>query len=264
MADRNRLRNFQVQEFFRSLENILLLPFDYTQASFDSAEFRTRRLDELERTLSVLLQRISQAYPEEHELLVDLTTLLNIVQEQRQHFQSLSFRNVLEQENPNAQTFMIGLARSGVGRPRYVITQDILQALHVGAGFRWADIARNLGVSERTLMRRRHEYQMFDAGHENFSALTNQQLDQLIREILHITPGIGYRLMQGALRQRGLRLQRRRILQSMQRVDPITTTLRASRTIIRRQYSVPCPNALWYIYILLFLTAIVNSLFLCF
>ena len=130
----------------------------------------------MERTLSVFLQRISQAYPEEHELLADLTTRLNIVQEQRQQFQSLSFRNVLEQENPNGRTFMIGLARSGVGRPRYIIAQDILHALHVGAGFRWANIARNLGVSERTLIRRRREYQMFDTGNESFSAMTNSNL----------------------------------------------------------------------------------------
>ena len=142
--------------------------------------------------------------------------------------------------------YSIGLVRSGVGRPRYEISQDMLQALRVGAGFRWADIARNLDVSEKTLMRRRREYQILDAvDANNFSAMTNQELDQLVREILHITPGIGYRLIQGALRQRGFHLQRRRVLQSMRRVDPITATLRASRTIIRRRYSVPCPSALW-------------------
>ncbi len=244
MVDRNRLRDFQIQEFFRSLENILVSSYDDTQASFDSAEFRTRRLDELERTLTVLLWRISEAYAGEHQLLADLTALLFMVQERREHCQSLSFQNVLEEENPNPLTF-IGLVRSGVGRPRYDISEDILQALHVGAGFRWADIARNLGVSERTLMRRRREYQMSVTDHGNFSAITDQELDQLIREILHVTPNIGYRLIQGAIRQRGLRLQRRRILQSMQRVDPITATLRASRMIIRHQYSVPCPNALW-------------------
>ena len=117
----NRLRDFQVQEFFRSLENVLLSSYDDNQASFNSAEFRTRRLDELERTLSVLLRIISQAYPGEHQLLADLTTLLNIVQERRDYFQSLSFRNVLEEENPNAQPlFMIGYVRSGEGRPRYI------------------------------------------------------------------------------------------------------------------------------------------------
>lgn len=126
MAEGNRLRDFQVQEFFRSLENILLSSYDGTQASFDSAEFRTRRLDELERTLSVLLRRIFQAYPGEYQLLADLTTLLNIVKERKDYFQSISFRNVLEEQNPNNQTFMIGLAVTpGVGRPRYRITQDV-------------------------------------------------------------------------------------------------------------------------------------------
>ena len=126
----NRLRDFQVQEFFRSLENVLLSSYDDNQASFNSAEFRTRRLDELERTLSVLLRIISQAYPGEHQLLADLTTLLNIVQERRDYFQSLSFRNVLEEENPNAQPlFMIGYVRSGEGRPRYNIYHRICYKL---------------------------------------------------------------------------------------------------------------------------------------
>ena len=141
---------------------------------------------------------------------------------------------------------MIGYVRSGEGRPRYNISQDKLQALHVGAGFHWADIARSLGVSERTLMRHRRELQMFDTDHDNnFAVMINRELHHLTRGILHVTPGIGYRLIQGALRQRGLCLQRRRVLESMRRVDPITATLHASRTIIRRQYSVPYPNALW-------------------
>ena len=114
----------------------------------------------------------------------------------------------------------------------------MLQALHVGAGFRWADIARNLGVSDRTLMRRRREYQMFDTDHDsNFAVMTNRELDHLIRGNLHITPGIGYRLIQGALRQPDFACKDGRVLELMQRVDPITATLRASRTIIRRQYS---------------------------
>ena len=41
-------------------------------------------------------------------------------------------------------------------------------------------------------------------------------------------------------------MQRRRVIDSLRRVDPISQTLRRSVRIHRRQYSVPGPNALWY------------------
>lgn len=243
MANRT-LRDFQVGEFFRSLQNILTSSLENT--SFDSAEYLSRRLDELERTLSVLLRRNREAYPTENQLLTDLNTLLENVCERRQHYQELSFRRMLDEDEQNTSSLSVGIIRSGVvGRPRFDISENILQGLHNGAGFRWAEIARNLGVSERTLRRRRLGYGMIIGTDEQFSNMEDVQLDLLVRQILHVTPGLGYRLVQGALRQRGVRVQRWRILQSLQRIDPITATLRASRTIIRRRYSVPCPNALW-------------------
>ena len=243
MANRNQLRYFQVEEFFRSLQNILILSFENTQgASFDSAKFQTRRLDVFERTLNVLLQRIREAYPAENQLLSDLALLLQMISEWRQHFQSLSFCTMFLEDEHNTRPLTVALVRSAVGRPRLDISENILQALHVGAGFSWAHIARNLGISERTLMRRRREYGIGNNGSSNFS---DMQIDQQVRGILQVTPGIGYRLIEGALRQRGFRVKRRRVLELMQREDPVISTLRASRTIIRRRYSVPCPNSLW-------------------
>ena len=243
MANRNQLRYFQVEEFFRSLQNILILSFENTQgASFDSAKFQTRRLDVFERTLNVLLQRIREAYPAENQLLSDLALLLQMISEWRQHFQSLSFRTMFLEDEHNTRPLTVALVRSAVGRPRLDISENILQALHVGAGFSWAHIARNLGISERTLMRRRREYGIGNNGSSNFS---DMQIDQQVRGILQVTPGIGYRLIEGALRQRGFRVKRRRVLELMQRVDPVTSTLCASSTIIRPRYSVPCPNSLW-------------------
>ena len=61
-----------------------------------------------------------------------------------------------------------------------------------------------------------------------------------------MTPGAGIRMVQGAVRQRRLVVQRDRILESLGRVDPLRALLRNARTIIRRTlYNVPCPNALW-------------------
>ena len=80
---------------------------------------------------------------------------------------------------------------------------------------------------------------------ENFSDVSNDDLDEYVREILEVTPSAGQRLVEGDLRKRGFRTQRHRIQDSIRRVDPVLRTLRAAQQIIRRVNSVPCPNALW-------------------
>ena len=80
---------------------------------------------------------------------------------------------------------------------------------------------------------------------ESFSQITNDELDNLIRDILTVTPQSGLGLIRGALRSRGLLVKRHRVISAMQRLDPVTSALRMSRMIIRRKYNVPCPNALW-------------------
>lgn len=101
------------------------------------------------------------------------------------------------------------------------------------------------GVSPRTLNHRRQELGM-PVGHDhNFSPLTDNELDTLVQEILSITPQSGVGLVLGALRSSGLRVQRRRVLESLRRLDPIASALRQSRRIIRRTYRVPGPNSLW-------------------
>ena len=88
-----------------------------------------------------------------------------------------------------------------VGRTRLQILQRQLQTLHNNASFRWADIGRILGILERTLHRRRHEFGLPVGVGENLSDVSN---DDLVREILEVTPSAGQRLAVGGLRQRGL------------------------------------------------------------
>jgi len=78
-----------------------------------------------------------------------------------------------------------------------------------------------------------------------YTELTDNQLDNLIRAALQVTPAAGLRMVQGYLRQRGLVVQRIRVLHSLRRLDPVTSTLRNARRIITRVYNVPFPNALW-------------------
>lgn len=238
-----------IDGFFTSLGRLLeSAEGQRNTASSDTAEFFSRRLRENERTLVTLMLRIEEAFPDGVGVISDLNELVLIMNEL-----SRDFDGIVEDSERSTFTAPLSLndrlsavARNGlVGRPRLQILQEQLQTLHNDAGFRWADIGRILGISERTLRRRRHEFGLPVGVGEDFSDVSNDDLDEYVREILEVTPSAGRRLVEGGLRQRGLRIQRYRIQESIQRVDPVVTTLRAAQQIIRRVYSVPCPNALW-------------------
>ena len=83
--------------------------------SFDSAEFLSRRLDGFERTL------------------------LFIVSQQRQHCEDLPYFALHAEEEEQLSIARVGVVRSGVpGRPRLDISEDLLEVLRNGTGFRWA------------------------------------------------------------------------------------------------------------------------------
>ena len=239
----SQLNDFEIEEFFFFFLKLLVSSLN-VDVSFDTAEFLSRRLDGYERNLSVLFARVRKSFPAEEELVADFNHLIQIVRQRRVHCETLSFRSLVLKDEDTVQEAFVMVSRTGVGRPRLEISPELLEALHGQLAFSWAHIARNLGVSESTLRRRRRLFGMPN-NWQTFSNIGNDALDHTVRDILRVTPRIGYRLVQGALRRRGLRIQRRRVLEALRRVDPVMITLRSSRSIIRRRYSVPCPNALW-------------------
>ena len=92
MSVRNQLTHYELEEFFRSLQDLLVLSLN-PSLSFDSAEFLSWRLDGFKRTLSILSSRlpVHVSYWSEVQLLSDLDTLLFIVSHQRQHCEDLSY-----------------------------------------------------------------------------------------------------------------------------------------------------------------------------
>lgn len=111
--------------------------------------------------------------------------------------------------------------------------------------FRWVSIAQLLGISERTLRRRREEFGLtVDSG---FTEISEEHLTIVIQAVRSVTPNIGQSRMIGALRSRGLHVQRWRIREIMRKIDPVGTALRWNQVVYRRKYSVPGPNALWHI-----------------
>jgi len=68
---------------------------------------------------------------------------------------------------------------------------------------------------------------------EEFSDDDDLDLDEYVREILEVTSSARQRLVEVGLWHRGLRIQRYRIQESIRRVDPVVSTLRAAQQIIR-------------------------------
>ena len=250
-----------IEEFFEALLRLIetaeLLATAADSCSYDAAEFHFRRLDAYERTLSTLRSRVAESL--NWEMSENTTTTENVpaviahlcyichrTSFLRQRFEDIFYRSIhSEREAINDNQSLGRSEQVGPGRPRFAMTREQLEALNnCSSGFRWSEISRAFGVSERTLRRRRHELGMTVEGRQ-FSDLSDTQLDTIVRAIIFMTPNIGYRMLQGALRHRGLHVQRERILRSMHRVDPVISTLRNTTRIIRRSYNVPCPNALW-------------------
>ena len=145
--------------------------------------------------------------------------------------------------------FSCPLEQSGrPGRPRYHIPQDAITGLHEIHGV-WRAVAREARVSYRTVLRRRHQYSLpvceTTGPRITYCDISNERLNEIVSEILQLMPNAGETYIIGALRNRGIRVQRCRIREAIHAVDPVSRALRRCQAVVRRTYNVPCPNALW-------------------
>ena len=104
-------------------------------------------------------------------------------------------------------------------------------------------IATCLGISDQTLYRRRI---VFGVGN-NFTEITDEELDRQIQQILNLTPYSGETYVRGSLKGRGINVQRFRIRESLKRIDGLGRAVRRRYAIFRRTYNVTDPNHLWHI-----------------
>ena len=79
-----------------------------------------------------------------------------IINNLRRQFEALveSYDRACDQDllqESYSQTICAPEYRGRVGRPSMHVTPEQLNVLHNEAGFRWADVSRILGVSERTI-----------------------------------------------------------------------------------------------------------------
>lgn len=130
-----------------------------------------------------------------------------------------------------------------LGRPLIHINVDYVELLH-GAGYTLTDISSALQVSRTTLWRRLQEVGVTLNGYSNIS---DAELDTIIRCYQESNPNCGQALLSGYLCSRGIIVQRRRIRESVCRIDPLRQRVIWHPAITRRVYQVPGANSLWHI-----------------
>ena len=133
---------------------------------------------------------------------------------------------------------------SGRGRPKVVIEQEKIEFLRE-LRLSWTQIAAVFGVCRRTLYTIRSEYGMV-GDEQRFTPISDQELRGHIQTIKQDMPEIGYNLMRGVLRSRGIHVSIPRIQQCISDVDPINTAMRWAAPTSRRRYEVPYPNYIWH------------------
>ena len=136
-------------------------------------------------------------------------------------------------------------SETGKGRPKVVIEQEKIEFLR-DLRFSWTQIAALFGVSRRTLYTVRSEYGMVGDEH-SFTPVSDQELRDHVQAVKRDMPEIGYNMMRGVLRSRGIHVSIPRIQQCISDVDPINTAMRWAAPTSRRRYGVPHPNYIWHI-----------------
>lgn len=80
-----------------------------------------------------------------------------------------------------------------------------------------------------------------------FVQFRDEELDSAVSQIKTEHPHVGEVMLNGHLRSRDIVVQRKRLRESIKRVDSGGVESRRRTTISRRVYSLPCPNFIWHL-----------------
>lgn len=129
------------------------------------------------------------------------------------------------------------------GRPRKVIDPEFLrEAFQPNRRISVTRLAETLHLHRNTVSTNLKA----NGISTKFSDISAEDIDDLIRGYRLMRPDSGLRYVMGYLRVLMLRVQRRRIIESIRRVDRMEPDLRNRPAIARRKYKVPRPNSLWH------------------
>ncbi|OBZ70899.1 hypothetical protein A0H81_09541, partial [Grifola frondosa] len=129
------------------------------------------------------------------------------------------------------------------GRPRKLINQTYLEEIMSPTrNISLSKLAKVLGTHRHTIHRNLKTYGLT----RDYSAISNDELDLIVKTYKRKKPNSGIRYLLGFLRRHGFRIQKTRLYQSLRRVDGLGHVLRQRRSIQRRKYQSSRPNALWH------------------
>ena len=133
------------------------------------------------------------------------------------------------------------------GQPRKNVDPKVLhEAFEKGKQIPLTVLASVLGIDRKTLCARIKETDI----DLDFSKISDSDLDNYVQEYRYENPAGGRSYIIGRLRAvHSLRIQRHRVIDSMNRIDRLGQGLRQrlGKKKERRNYQVPRPNALWHI-----------------
>ena len=150
----------------------------------------------------------------------------------------------LKQDSSSARKNFVQIQFTG-GRPKNLINESAIRLLRQH-GYSWSKIGQTFGLSLPTIMRRKYENNIPDTIPQ-YSNLTNDELDEIVKSIKRESPFFGLCMIMGSLRSKGFRITRQRVAESIRRVDSIGVVIRWSSITPRRVYRVAGPNALWHL-----------------
>ena len=140
---------------------------------------------------------------------------------------------------------LLTVVRTGqAGRPtKHLNTNWVQDAVSSTHHITLGQLASLLGIHRNTL-----RYKLRRLGlHKQFSAITDNELDNIIKTYKRLRPTSGLRYTTGFLRCHDLQIQREHIRKSLQRIDGLGHTLRRHDAIMRRTYVSQVSNAVWHL-----------------
>ena len=216
----------------------------YLSDNIDTCGFCARRGEDFVGLLRVCASVLAQQNNLTVSLTREIQELISRLESNVFHFQARQ-DFVLEGDSLELpQSYTCETMQNGrQGGPVYKITEFQIWGLR-SVGFTWRKIASFFSVSERTL-RRQSQEMGWPMREQEFSQISDDALDIVVRNILSLSSNSGERMVLWALRGRSLLVQRNRVRESIFRVDPVSRALRRFRTVQRRVYNVTKPNAPW-------------------
>ena len=126
-----------------------------------------------------------------------------------------------------------------------MLTHVLYLQFYLEHNFKVKDIAHMLGCSKRTIERRMAMHGL--NARTRYTPIRDEDLRDMIKQILQFNSNMGEKSVEGALRARGVVIQRARVRDIIYDVDSIGVQERLRNTLHRRVYNVKSPNALWHV-----------------